>query len=120
MAPAAGISPKYFSTQALASATSEIADVLHGRVREVFERADDLPVVRMVLGKEQLVDHVAGVPVRVVVDPLPFFVLYHGLLIDERLLRHRRQQVAQPVGLEPQRHLERVLWHDLEVDRLVG
>ena len=97
----------------------EVANVLDRRIGEVLERADDLPAVGVIGRIQQLVEHVPRVAVGNVVDPLPLLVLHHGLLIHEGFLRHRREQVSQAIRLEPQRHLERILRYDLEVDRLV-
>ena len=73
----------------------------------------------MIFRKKQLPDHVARVTVGDVVDSLALLVLHHVLLVEKSLLRYGWQQVSHAVCFEPQRHLERVVGHDLEVDRIV-
>ena len=83
--------------------------------REVGHRADDAVVVGMALGIERLPHRLLGLAVRDVVDRLPALVLDHVSLFVELLLRHRRQQEAHPIGLEPEGPLQRVAGHALVI-----
>ena len=133
-----GISPKYFSIQALVCATSmspattsvallgpyqrawnSFTSARLARV-QVLQRADHLPAVRMSLRVERAVDDVVGVAVRVVVDALPLLVLDDLPLLGHDVLGHRVDEEAELVGLGPERLLEPVDGHDLVVVGVVA
>jgi hypothetical protein len=76
-------------------------------------------VVRVALGIEQREQAQPRVAVRNVLVPLAPFVLDDLTLIVQGLLGERRHQPAHPVGLQPQRQLEVLRRHCLEVVRPV-
>ena len=55
--------------------------------------------------------------VRLIVDRPASFVLHDIALRIELLLRHRGKQVSHAIRLEPERKLEMVRWHRLEIVR---
>ena len=85
------------------------------RILQIVERADNLPVVRMVLRARGLIDHVIRVSVRNVIDGLPLLVLYHLLLFREYGLGHCVNEPAQLVGFCPEHFLERIFGHRLKI-----
>ena len=132
-----GRGPKYFSIHFRACVGSKVARDAEDRVvrdvvgaeerrhvgqprgRQVGHRADDAVVIRMIGRIERFQQPFFGLAVRYVVDRLPPLVLDHVALVVELLLRHRRQQKAHPIGLEPERQLECIAGDGLVIHRLV-
>ena len=67
------------------------------------------------LGKDQALQALVPVPVGLVVVALALLVLHHVALVVQLLLVHGRQHPAHPVGLQPERQLQVVRRHRLEV-----
>ena len=99
--------------------TEELFDVFEARGGEVFERPDERVVERMRRWKCERGQPLPPRTVGLVVHRPTPFVLHHVTLRVELLLRHRRQQRAHPVGLEPERHRELVRWHRFKVIRAI-
>ncbi len=97
----------------------ELADVLERRGVEVLERADERVVERVLRRIRQRGEALPPGAVRLVVDRPAALVLHDVALGVELLLRHRREQPAHAVGLEPERDRELVRRHGLEVVRAV-
>jgi hypothetical protein len=93
----------------------EVADVVDGGGLEVGHRADHVAVVGVGLGPDRLHDLLVQQLVRRVLHRLAALVLHHLDLVLEALLGEARQQVAHPIGLEPQAQLELVHRQRLEV-----
>ena len=101
-------------------ALEEAPHVVERRPADVLGAADRRPRVRVPGGVQRgrdLERHAAVGPVLVALAPL---VEHHVALVVELGLRHRRQQEAHAIGLEPQRQLELVGGQRLEVQRAVG
>ena len=81
-------------------------DVLEARGVEVLHRADRRVVVGVALGEERGVDVDERVAVGLVVVPLALLLLDDVALVVEVLLRHGVEEVAVPVGLEPEGELD--------------
>ena len=132
-----GNGPKYFLIHALGLVGLKIARDAEDRIvrdvvraekrrhvgqpggREVGHRADHAVVIRMIGRIKRLEQRLLGLAIGHVVDRLAALVLDHVALVVEPLLRHRRQQEAHPIGLEPERQLECVAGHGLVIDRVV-
>ncbi len=97
----------------------EVPDILHGGVGQVLERTDDLPVVGVAFGIEELADDVAGLAVGLVVHALALLVLHHPLLVEKGLRGDGGEEVSHPVRLQPEGHLEGVVRNHLEIDGLI-
>ncbi len=93
----------------------ERARVLQRRRVQVGHRADGRVVVRVALGVGQRGQPLEGGAVGHVVVALPALVLDHVTLVVQRLLVERGQQRAHPVRLQPERQLQLVGGHGLEV-----
>ena len=81
---------------------------------EIGHRADGRVMVGVAYRIEVLQLLVFDQPERLVIA-LPLLVLDDAALVIEHLLRHRAEQVAHPVALEEQRHVERAGRHGLEI-----
>ena len=94
----------------------ELAHVLDARGLEVGHAADDGVLVGM--GRERVVvDDLGEAAVRLVLHPLPAFLLDHLTLgLERRVLDTERRH---PVRLEPQRERQVLLRHGLPEDRRV-
>ena len=98
----------------------EIPDVLQFGPVQILQRADDLPVVGLSVRVEVLVDDVAGMPVRAVVNTLALLVLDDLFLLGDYRLGHRIDEEAHLVGLSPENLLEGIPGNRLEVIRAVS
>ena len=93
----------------------ESLHVVELRRLDVLVRADHVAVVRMALREERLDERLLGDAVRLVLDALTPLVADDVLLVRERRLVDLLEQVAHAVRLEPQRELELIRRHRLEV-----
>ena len=87
--------------------------VQRGRV-EILHRADRQPAVRMARREARAEDRLPD-PAERAVLALALLVLDDAPLLVEALLRDDAEQVAHPVRLHPERHVERGGRHVLEV-----
>ena len=87
---------------------------------QVRDLADRRPVVRMVRGKQRRQHRHRRQAVRTVLVVLPPLVQHHVALVDELLLRQRRQQEAHTVRFHPQREFERAGGHDFPIVRPIS
>lgn len=95
--------------------TEEGAGVLQGGRVQVGHGADRRVVVRVALGVRQGGQLLEGRAVRDVVVPLAAFVLDDVALVLHGLVVQGGEQRAHPVRLEPERKLQLVGLHGLEV-----
>ena len=86
---------------------------------DVLVRSDDVAVVRVALREQRLHQRFFGKSVRLVLDALAPLVADDVLLVRERGLVDLLEQIAHAIGFEPQRQLELVRRHGLEVVRAV-
>ncbi len=100
-------------------ALEELLGVVEPRRLDVGVRSDDVGVVRMIRRIEHVHELLLRVAVRAVLDALPPLVAHDVLLVGELLAVDRVEQVAHPVGFNPQRELEPVRRDRLEVVRPV-
>ena len=92
-------------------ATEERVHVRQARGVEVLHRADRRVVVGVALREDRGVDVDEGVAVGLVVVALALLLLDDVALVVEVLLRHGVEEVTVPVGLEPERELDRARGH---------
>ena len=93
----------------------ERARVVQRRRVQIGHGADGRVVVRVALGVDQRGHPLERGAVGHVVVALPALVLDHVTLVLQRLLVERGQQRAHPVRLQPERQLQLVRGHGLEV-----
>jgi hypothetical protein len=93
----------------------ELRDVFQRCGGQIFHRPDQGMMKRMRGRKYQLLQLLQHRPVGLVVDRPTPFVFDDVALRVELLLRHRRQEVAHSIRLEPQRERELVRRNGLEV-----
>ncbi len=93
----------------------EVAHVVQGGGVQVVHAPDDGVGVRMVGGEDHLLQPLVPVAVGGVVDALEPLVLHHRALPVQLLLRDGGEEGAHPVGLQPERQLQPVRRHGLEV-----
>ena len=94
--------------------TEPLPNILETRGVQVLHAADDGPGVGMPGGKEVLEEDVEDAAVRLVL-PLALLVLHDAALLVEACLVDHAEEVAHAVRLHPEREVEGVLRHDLEV-----
>ena len=93
----------------------EASHVLERGLLEILVRADHVSKVRMRVRVEELDQALIGAAVRDILDALPPFVAHHLPLRVELLLIDGVEQKAHPIALQPERQLEAVRRHGLEV-----
>ncbi len=98
----------------------EVLRIDEHRPVEVIERPDDLPPVWVPLRIHRLIDDEARVTVGPVVDPLALLILHDLLLLGHDVIGHRVDEEPELVGLRPQRLLQGVVRHHLEVVRSIA
>ncbi len=89
--------------------------VVELRGLDVGVRSDDDAVVRMPFGKQRLEHRFLDDAVRPVLGALPPLVPHDVLLVRQLGLIDRLEQVSHAIGLEPERELELIGRHRLEV-----
>ena len=82
-------------------------------------RADDVGVVRVALREQRVEERFLDDSVGLVLHALPALVAHDVLLVRQRAGGDLLQQIAHPVRLEPERQLEPIRRHGLEVVRPV-
>ena len=84
-------------------------------VLKIFERSDDLPIIRMIGRIQRLVDHILCVAVWIIVHALPLFVLNDLFFLFEHWLCDRVYEPAELVGFGPQHFFQSVVRYRLQV-----
>ena len=93
----------------------EISHVDQRGLLEILVRADHVSEVRVRVGVEELDQALLGAAVRRILEGLSPFVANHLPLRVELLLIDGVEQEAHPIALQPERQLEPVRRHGLEV-----
>ena len=93
----------------------KLLDVVDVRILQVFQRSDDLPVVRMVCRVQGLVDDVQCVAVRRVVDALAFLVLDDLFFFRQHRLGDGVDEPAELVRFGPDHLFKRILGNRLQI-----
>ena len=78
-------------------------------------RPNDIAVVGMPLRKQRLDERLLGAPVGAILDTLAALVSYDILLIGQSCLIDLLEQITHAIGLKPQRELELIGRHRLEI-----
>ncbi len=93
----------------------KLPHVIELRGLDVGVRSDDVAVVRMPLRKQRLEHRFLDDAVRPVLAALTPLVPHDVLLVRQLRLIDRLEQVSHAIGLEPERQLELIRRHRLEV-----